>query len=105
MKLGREVSRHNELENWRNTHRFESVMATKWLLLTISETEPGLWDRLIGLHYPLASRKDQVGVAFPSSTSTRENFRKGRGIPRTRVGRSHHRFAPLIALGTTSPSL
>ena len=46
MKLGREVSRHNELENWRNTHRFESVMATKWLLLTISETEPGLWDRL-----------------------------------------------------------
>ena len=47
MKLGREVSRHNELDNWRNTHRFESVMATKWLLLTISETEPGLWDRLI----------------------------------------------------------
>ncbi len=46
MKLGREVSRHNELANWRNTHRFESVMATKWLLLTISETEPGLWDRL-----------------------------------------------------------
>ena len=45
MKLGREVSRHNELDNWRNTHRFESVMATKWLLLTISETEPGLWDR------------------------------------------------------------
>ena len=48
MKLGIEVSRHNELDNWRNTHRFESVMATKWLLLTISETEPGLWDRLIG---------------------------------------------------------
>ncbi len=47
MKLGREVSRHNELANWRNTHRFESVMATKWLLLTISETEPGLWDRLL----------------------------------------------------------
>ena len=47
MKLGREVSRHNELDNWRNTHRFESVMATKWLLLTISETEPGLWDRLL----------------------------------------------------------
>ena len=46
MKLGREVSRHNELDNWRNTHRFESVMAPKWLLLTISETEPGLWDRL-----------------------------------------------------------
>ena len=41
MKLGREVSRHNELDNWRNTHRLESVMATKWLLLTISETEPG----------------------------------------------------------------
>ena len=47
MKLGREVSRHNGLDNWRNTHRVESVMATKWLLLTISETEPGLWDRLI----------------------------------------------------------
>ncbi len=47
MKFGREVSRHNELDNWRNTHRFESVMATKWLLLTISETEPGLWDRLL----------------------------------------------------------
>ena len=47
MKLGREVSRHNELDNWRNTHRFESVMATKWLLLTISETKPGLWDRLL----------------------------------------------------------
>ena len=51
MKLGREVSRHNELDNWRNTHRFESVMATKWLLLTISETEPGLWDRLPGSHF------------------------------------------------------
>ena len=48
MKLGREVSRHNELDNWCNTHRFESVMATKWLLLTISEAEPGLWDRLLG---------------------------------------------------------
>ena len=47
MKLGREVSRHNELDNWRNTHRCESVMETKWLLLTISETEPGLWDRLV----------------------------------------------------------
>ena len=47
MKLGREVSRHNELDNWRNTHRFESVMAIKWLLLTISEAEPGLWDRLV----------------------------------------------------------
>ena len=52
MKLGREVSRHNELDNWRNTHRFESVMATKWLLLTISETEPGLWDRLFGTPQP-----------------------------------------------------
>ena len=49
MKLGREVSRHNELDNWRNTHRLESIMATKWLLLTISETEPGLWDRLTRL--------------------------------------------------------
>ena len=48
MKLGREVSRHNELDNWRNTHRVESIMATKWLLLTIAETEPGLWDRLSG---------------------------------------------------------
>ena len=27
MKLGRDVSRHNELDNWRNTHRYESVMA------------------------------------------------------------------------------
>ena len=47
MKLGREVSRHNELDNWRNKHRFESIMAIKWLSLTIAETEPGLWDRLI----------------------------------------------------------
>ena len=47
MKLGRDVSRHNELDNWRNTHRYESVMATIWLFLTISETDPGLWDRLI----------------------------------------------------------
>ena len=47
MKLGRDVRRHNELDNWRNTHRYESVMATIWLLLTISETDPGLWDRLI----------------------------------------------------------
>ncbi len=46
MKLGRDVRRHNELDNWRNTHRYESVMATIWLLLTISETDPGLWDRL-----------------------------------------------------------
>ena len=48
MKLGRDVSRHNELDNWRNTHRYESVMATIWLFLTISETDPGLWDRLQG---------------------------------------------------------
>ena len=47
MKLGRDVSRHNELDNWRNTHRYESVMATIWLFLTISETDPGLWDRLL----------------------------------------------------------
>ncbi len=56
MKLGREVSRHNELDNWSNTHRFESVMATKWLLLTISETEPGLWDRLIYIDNSFADR-------------------------------------------------
>ncbi len=66
MKLGREVSRHNELANWRNTHRFESVMATKWLLLTISETEPGLWDRLLEhLHYlstPKTAGPRQYGV-------------------------------------------
>ena len=55
MKLGREVSRHNELDNRRNTHSCESVMATKWLLLTISETEPGLWDRLL---YPFDSKID-----------------------------------------------
>ena len=48
MKLGRDVSCHNELVNWRNTHRYESVMATIWLLLTISETDPCLWDRLMG---------------------------------------------------------
>jgi hypothetical protein len=52
MKLGRDVSRHNELDNWRNTHRYESVMATIWLLLTISETDPGLWDRLKGAFNP-----------------------------------------------------
>ena len=46
MKLGRDVSRHNELDNWRNTHKYESVMAIIWLLLTISESDPGLWDRL-----------------------------------------------------------
>ena len=27
MRLGRDVRRHNELDNWRNTHRYESVMA------------------------------------------------------------------------------
>ena len=47
MKLGRDVSRHNELDNWRNTHRYESDMATLWLFVTKSETDPGLWDRLI----------------------------------------------------------
>ena len=52
MKLGRDVRRHNELDNWRNTHRYESVMATIWLLLTISETDPGLWDRLLCDIYP-----------------------------------------------------
>ena len=68
MKLGREVSRHNELDNWRNTHRFESVMATKWLLLTISETEPGLWDRLLyaddsgQLEWQRIGTKDGEGV-------------------------------------------
>ena len=46
MKLGREVSRHNKLYNWRNSLKYESVLATKWLLLTIIETRPGLWDRL-----------------------------------------------------------
>ena len=46
MKLGRDVSHHNELDNWRNRHRYKSVMATIWLFLTISETDPGLWDRL-----------------------------------------------------------
>ena len=54
MKLGRDVSRHNELDNWRNTHRYESVMATIWLFLTISETDPGLWDRLQE-YYQIAS--------------------------------------------------
>ena len=51
MKLGRDVSRHNELDNWRNTHRYESLMATIWLFLTISETDPGLWDRLNSVDY------------------------------------------------------
>ena len=62
MKLGREVIRHNELDNWRNTHRFESVMATKWLLLTISETEPGLWDRLRSLSHRLVGELSNTGV-------------------------------------------
>ena len=62
MKLGREVSRHNELDNWRNTHRFESVMATKWLLLTISETEPGLWDRLSGDDF--VRRMNRIGYVW-----------------------------------------
>ena len=79
MKLGREVSRHNELDNWRNTHRFESVMATKWLLLTISETEPGLWDRLnptfpIWLNIPLSKSSDynpnRVGGSLYGSWGT-----------------------------------
>ena len=48
MKLGRDVSRHNKFDNWRNTHIYESDMATIWLLVTISETDPGLWDRLVG---------------------------------------------------------
>ena len=47
MKLGRDVSRHDELDNWRNTHRYETVMAIIWLFWTISETDPGLWDRLL----------------------------------------------------------
>ena len=63
MKLGREVSRHNELDNWRNTHRFESVMATKWLLLTISETEPGLWYRLYYYTY-FRRRKEPILLHF-----------------------------------------
>ena len=48
MKLGRDVSRHDVLDNWRNTHRYESVIAIIWLFWTISETDPGLWDRLLG---------------------------------------------------------
>ena len=64
MKLGRDVSRHNELDNWRNTHRYESVMATIWLFLTISETDPGLWDRLFGAispaTYPMWAKRGHV---------------------------------------------
>ena len=51
MKLGRDVSRHNELDNWRNTHRYESVMVTLWLFVTTSETDSGLWDRLLTQYY------------------------------------------------------
>ena len=46
MKLGRDVSRHDELDKWCNTYRYKSVMAIIWLFWTISETDPGLWDRL-----------------------------------------------------------
>ena len=46
MKLGRDVSRHDVLDNWRNTHRYELVIAIIWLFWMISETDPGLWDRL-----------------------------------------------------------
>ena len=38
MKSGRDVSRHDELDNWRNTHRYGSVMALIRLFGTISET-------------------------------------------------------------------
>ena len=58
MKLGRDVSRHNKLDNWRNTHRYESVMATIWLFLTISETDPGLWDRLTCPNYSRPKGKE-----------------------------------------------
>ena len=56
MKLGRDVSRHDELDNWRNTHRYESIRASIWLFWTISETDPGLWDRLIGRVFPAGIR-------------------------------------------------
>ena len=46
MKLGRGVSRHDKLDNWRHTHRYELVIAIIRLFWTISETNPGLWDRL-----------------------------------------------------------
>ena len=70
MKLGREVSRHNELDNWRNTHRFESVMATKWLLLTISETEPGLWDRLLCLGISISADRSHSALASSGGLSS-----------------------------------
>ena len=79
MKLGREVSRHNELDNWRNTHRFESVMATKWLLLTISETEPGLWDRLLIEEY------NKLGITESITGCGREAKEKARRFWRRRA--------------------
>ena len=70
MKLGRDVSRHNELDNWRNTHRYESVMATIWLLLTISETDPGLW----GQAHETTFQMPKLTVIPPIYTSiTRSN--------------------------------
>ena len=64
MKLGREVSRHNELANWRNTHRFESVMATKWLILTISETEPvyGTGSHEVAFSLPSITARNRLSV-------------------------------------------
>ena len=65
MKLGRDVSCHNELDNGRNTHIYESIVATIWLLLTISKTDPGLWDRLLGrLISALLSRAPRLGLPF-----------------------------------------
>ena len=61
MKLGRGVSRHNELDNWRNTHRYESVIAAIWLFLTRYETDLGLWDRLIGRANYLGGHWPQQG--------------------------------------------
>ena len=69
MKLGRDVSRHNELDNWRNTHRYESVMATIWLFLTISETDPGLWDRLM-----VNGHLEIPGESFADKFRTMERF-------------------------------
>ena len=70
MKLGRDVSRHNELNNWRNTHRYESVMATIWLFLTISETDPGLWDRL--LCDPIVARLGEYHELITESSAARD---------------------------------
>ena len=75
MKLGRGVSRHNELDNWRNTHRYESVIATIWLFLTRYETDPGLWDRLLtAFKDPRATRDPPInnggygmGVSSPGA--------------------------------------